>query len=167
MNEQSSTEKIINCQIEVPASLDRVWSAWTTEEGVKSFFAPNCRIELKPGGSYEMLFDLNAKEGMQGGEGMIILAIQSMQMLSFTWNAPPSLPNVRGQMTHVTVRFNKIDVNKTNISIRHDGWGNGTEWDAAFDYFIKGWGNIGLPRLRYRFEIGVLEWSNLPVIENR
>ena len=51
------------------------------------------------------VFDLEAEPGLQGGEGVQLLAVQPMAMLSFTWNAPPELPGVRPQRTHVTVRF--------------------------------------------------------------
>ena len=73
---------------------------------------PGQRMELllEPGGAYEMFFNLDAPVGERGGEGMIILAIQPGKMLSFTWNAPPTLPTVRGQMTHVLVRFEEDEV---------------------------------------------------------
>jgi uncharacterized protein YndB with AHSA1/START domain len=54
----------------VQASIDRVWEAWTTVEGVKSFFAPDPTVDLKIGGSYEMYFDLKAAAGFKGGEGL-------------------------------------------------------------------------------------------------
>ena len=154
MENQPSAERVITVHIQVPASQSQVWQAWTTVEGVKSFFAPQSRIDLKPGGAYEMLFDLEAEPGKQGGEGMVVLAVQPEQMLSFTWNAPPHLPNVRGQMTHVVVRLFPIDSQNTWVTLRHDGWGEGEEWDAAFQYFSQVWGEVVLPRLRLRFESG-------------
>ena len=69
-------DRIIEFEVSIPAEMDAVWEAWTTEEGVKSFFAPECRIELHPGGAYEMYFDLDAESGLRGGEGCRILAIE-------------------------------------------------------------------------------------------
>ncbi len=34
-----NTERSIYAEINIPAKLEEVWEAWTTEEGVKSFFA--------------------------------------------------------------------------------------------------------------------------------
>ena len=34
------TEKAIHDEVIISASLDEAWDAWTTEEGIKSFFAP-------------------------------------------------------------------------------------------------------------------------------
>jgi hypothetical protein len=53
------------------------------ESGAKTFLTTNCIIDLRPGGAYEMYFDLDAQQGYRGGEGCLILAIQSMQMPSF------------------------------------------------------------------------------------
>jgi uncharacterized protein YndB with AHSA1/START domain len=99
VTEQPDAEKVITVQIQVPAPVPEVWKAWTTEEGAQSFFAPRCRIDLRPGGAYEMLFDLEAEPGKQGGEGMVVMAVQPERMLAFTWNAPPHLSSVRDQRT--------------------------------------------------------------------
>jgi len=150
----------ITLEISIPSPISEVWQAWTTESGARTFFAPACKIELIPGGAYEMYFNLDAPKGAQGGEGMILLALQPEHMLSFTWNAPPDLPSVRGQMTHVQVWLEEIDQGHTRVHLHHDGWGKDGEWDQAFDYFTKAWGEVVLPRLKYRFEKGPVDWDN-------
>ena len=160
-------ERAIRCQIDVPANLSQVWNAWTTEAGAQSFFAPECRIDLKPGGAYEMLFNLEAKPGHQGGEGMVVLAFQPENMISFTWNAPPDLSTVRGHMTHVVVRFLEHADGSTRVHLRHDGWGNGGEWNEAFTYFSIAWADVVLPRLKYRFAVGPIDWENPPDLTER
>jgi len=152
------TSSNITCDIEVPASLHEVWSAWTTEAGASTFFAPACRIDVRPGGAYELYFNPDAEPGTRGGEGMIVLAVQPETMLSFTWNAPPHLPTVRGQMTHVTVRLDPVGEHTTHVQLNHDGWGSGGEWDQAHAYFVRAWGQVVLPRLKYRFEHGPIDW---------
>lgn len=159
--------KQIDFQIEIPAPINEVWKAWTTEEGAKTFFAPKCKIDLKPGGAYEMLFNLDAPPGEQGGEGMIVLAVQPEKMLSFTWNAPPNLPAVRGEMTHVVINLEEKGPKETLVHLHHDGWGEGGEWDQAFDYFTRAWGEIVLPRLKYRFEEGPIDWEDPPALGKR
>ncbi len=162
MTEQSDAEKVVSVQIDVPAPLPDVWKAWTTEEGAQSFFAPKCNIDLTPGGRYEMLFDLDAEPGKRGGEGMVVMAIQPERMLAFTWNAPPHLPSVRDQRTHVVVRLFESEAGETRVILRHDGWGDGEEWEEAYQYFSRAWRDVVLPRLRYRFASGPVDWNDPP-----
>ena len=63
-------------EILVDAYKNDVWKAWTTEDGTKTFFAPDCKIDLRPGGAYEMYFNPDAPEGDRGGEGCRILALE-------------------------------------------------------------------------------------------
>ena len=157
----SEQEKVISAEVLVAASLAEVWDAWTTETGIRSFFAPACNIDIRPDGKYEILFDPDAPPGQRGGEGMRIMSVQPMSMLSFTWNAPPHLPEARKQRTHVIVRFLE-ETQGTRVRLLHDGWGSGGEWDLAFRYFDQAWNEIVLPRLEYRFKHGPIDWNNPP-----
>ena len=95
---------------------------------------------------------------------MRVMSVQQMKMLSFTWNAPPALSTVRRQRTHVVVRFFAEEAG-TRVTLHHDGWGSGGEWDEAYDYFGRAWKQIVLPRLKYRFEYGPVDWSDPPTSE--
>lgn len=160
------SERSINGTVIVNGDLDAVWDAWTSEEGVRSFFAPACNIELRVDGPYEILFDPTAEPGKRGGEGLRILAIQPKKMLSFTWNAPPEMPDARKQRTHVVIRLEPQSGSQTKVSLVHDGWGDGGEWDQAFAYFTRAWLQIVLPRLKYRFAVGPVDWDNPPKLED-
>jgi uncharacterized protein YndB with AHSA1/START domain len=152
-------QKLLTGSIIVNGSLEAVWEAWTTPHGIRTFFAPDCRIDLRVDGAYEMLFNLDAPQGQQGGEGMRILAIQSKHMLSFMWNAPPELAEVRGQRTHVMVEFEPITPTQTKVILTQDGWGVGGEWDQAYEYFSEAWYKIVLPRLKASFEGNPVKWE--------
>jgi uncharacterized protein YndB with AHSA1/START domain len=142
----------------VNASLDEAWHAWTTAEGIRSFFAPDARIEARPGGPFEVYFNPYARPGMKGADGMVVLAVQERRMLSFTWNAPPQLPEVRGQHTAVTVRFRPVGERLTEVRITHAGWGDGGQWDQSFEYFGKAWARV-LANLEKRFVDGPVDWA--------
>lgn len=164
----SSTQDLnraIREEVVVAAAIDAVWDAWTTADGIKSFFAPDCNIELRVDGLYEIFFFPDAEPGQRGADEMRILAIQPKKMLAFTWNAPLNLPNVRKQRTHVIIRFKKLADEKTRVILFHDGWGEGEEWDKAFEYFSEAWENAVLPRLKYRFSVGPVDWNNPPFIK--
>lgn len=142
----------------VKAGVDEVWKAWTTAEGITSFFAPSAVIEPRPGGLFEIHFNPYAKPGMKGADGMVFLALQEKRMFSFTWNAPPHLPEVRGQRTSVTVRLTPADAATTEVRLTHTGWGDGGQWDQAYAYFDGAWGRV-LEGLAKRFVDGPRDWS--------
>ena len=120
-------EKAIRGEVVVSARIEDVWNALTTETGVKTFFAPGCNIDLRPDGLYEIFFNPDAPPGERGGDGLRVMAVQPMKMFSFTWNAPPSLPDVREQRTHVIIRLIVEDDDRTRVRLYHDGWGSGGE----------------------------------------
>jgi uncharacterized protein YndB with AHSA1/START domain len=157
----TDVNRVIRDEILVDASRDEVWAAWTTEGGITSFFAPACKVEITVDGAYEILFDPAAEPGRRGAEGCRVLAFQPKKMLAFTWNAPLNMPEVRKQWTHVVVRFEQVEAGKTRVLLWHDGWGQGPEWDEAFEYFVKAW-NVVLFRLKYSFSTGPVDWDNPP-----
>jgi uncharacterized protein YndB with AHSA1/START domain len=158
----ATAERAITAEIVVEAPIAAVWEAWSTAAGIRSFFARDAVVELRPGGAYEMLFDPTAPVGERGGEGNQVLAVEAPHLLSFTWNAPPSLPTVRHQRTHVTVRLTALDDSRTRVVLCHDGWGTGGEWDAAFAYFERAWDKAVLPWLAQRFVEGPRVWPAQP-----
>jgi uncharacterized protein YndB with AHSA1/START domain len=147
----TSADRVIRGEVVVDAPVAEVWKVWTTEEGIKSFFAPECNIELRVDGPFEMFFLLDEEPGRRGGEGVRFLAVQPEKMLSFTWNAPPHLPDARSQWTHVVLRFFEADGGRTRLTLAHDGWGQGGEWDEAYAYFERAWLELVLPNLVKRF----------------
>ena len=154
--------RTIRLEIVVNAPVEKAWRAWTTRDGIKSFFAPDCDIDLRVLGKYDILFAPSAPVGLRGAEGNLVLAIQEGKMLSFTWDAPPDFPKIRKQRTSVVVRFIKIDQAKTKVLLTQSGWGEGEEWSKVHDYFIMAWGDVVLPFLKHSLESGPIDWKNPP-----
>jgi uncharacterized protein YndB with AHSA1/START domain len=155
-------DRRIRGEVIVSAEAEAVWEAWTTPDGITSFFAPACNVALEVDGRYEILFAPHAQPGSRGSEDARILALQPLKMLSFTWNAPPHLREVRQQRTHVVVRLHPLSDGQTRVTLVHDGWGEGGEWDQAYEYFVRAWNEVVLPRLRFRFSVGPIDWQNPP-----
>lgn len=155
----SAAERAIDKEIVVPAGVDAAWAAWTTREGIVSFFAPDAVVEPRVGGAFHIHINPLAEPGMKGADDMRFLALQPKKMLTFDWNAPPSLPEARQQRTFVIVRLAPVDDKSTRVTIHHTGWGDGGEWDKAYTYFDRAWGNV-LINLRKRFEGGPVDWTD-------
>lgn len=155
-------DRILRAELTLEAPVSDVWKAWTTEEGIRSFFAPGCHIEPRVDGAYEIYFNPAAEPGQRGGEGLRILAFEPERRLAFTWNAPPSNPYVRAQRTMVVVEMAAADPKRTQLRFTHLGWGDGPEWDAAYAYFDTAWRTFVLPGLVYRFKTGPIDWKSRP-----
>ncbi len=161
-----AAERAVVAEVVVKTGVDEAWKAWTTEEGIKAFLAPACKIDLRVLGVFAISFNPSAPPGQQTAEDNLILAIQPQKMFSFTWNAPPHLPNVSKQRTSVVVRFKALGENQTKVTLTETGWGEDEEWDKAFAYFSSAWQDIVLPRLKYSLEIGPVDWKNPPPLKN-
>lgn len=153
-----AAEKAIDKEVLVNATLEEVWQVWTTREGIVSFFAPDAKIEPRVGGAFQVYFDPGAAPGAKGADDMRYMALQPYKMISFDWNAPPSLPEVRMQRTFVVVRFAPVDDKTTRVTLHHTGWGDGGQWDKNYAYFDRAWGNV-LGGLKTRFEKGPTDWG--------
>ena len=155
----SAAERAIEKSVVVDATLDQAWESWTTRDGIVGFFAPDAKIEPRVGGAFAIYIDPLAAPGMKGADDMRYMALQPKKMLSFDWNAPPSLPEARAQRTFVTVRFEPVTEKQTRVTLHHTGWGDGGEWDRAFAYFDRAWGNV-LANLQKRWTEGPFNWTD-------
>jgi len=136
-------QRTIQEQLILNAPPEKVYELWTTEQGLKSFFAPKCKIEIKPFGAFEMYFLLNNEYGEQGSEGCKVLSFVPNRMLSFTWNAPPHLPIARKELSSIVVIFfYDAGDGKTKLELINHGYPEGGEFDLALEYFKKAWPQV-------------------------
>ena len=152
-------ERSIDKEIVVAAPIQAVWQSWTTKAGIESFFAPEAEIDAKVGGAFHIHINPFGEPGMKGADDMRFMALQAPTMLSFDWNAPPSLPEIRKQRTFVVVRLADVDGKSTRVSLHHTGWGTGGDWDKTFAYFDRAWSNV-LASLKKRHETGPVDWTD-------
>ena len=157
-------ERALEKEVLLDATVDQVWDAWTTRAGITSFFAPDAEIEPRVDGAFHIYFDASGAPGMKGADTMRYLALQPKTMLSFDWNAPPSIPATRGQRTFVVLRF-EVRGERTRMTLFHAGWGSsdgtdGKDWDATHAYFDKAWDHV-LASLQKRFAPGgePIDWT--------
>ena len=127
----------------IDAPVADVWKAWTTTAGIESFFAPKAaRVEPVPGGAFELWFGVNNPEGSRGSEGCLFHSVRPMEQLVFEWNAPPELPTIRKLRTLVYLDFKPLPGNRTELTLRNFGYGDGPEWARSKAYFEKAWPEV-------------------------
>ena len=154
-----AAERAIDKEVVVAAPIEAVWKSWTTKAGIESFFAPEAEIEPRVGGAFHIHVNPFGEPGMKGADDMRFMALQPPKMLSFDWNAPPSLPEIRQQRTFVVVRLADVDGKTTRVTLHHTGWGDGGEWDKTYTYFDRAWGVV-LGNLKKRFDEGPRDWTD-------
>jgi uncharacterized protein YndB with AHSA1/START domain len=142
----------------VAAACDDVWSALTTTRGWKAFLDVDSRIELRPGGPFEIHFKPDAPAGSRGSETCTVLGYDPGRMLSFTWNAPPDLPHARERHTWVVMTLEPLAGKTTRVRLRHMGFEevaraipeHAGEVERARAYFTAAWPRIlGALRAHY------------------
>ena len=129
-------------EVRVAAVPGDVWAAWTSTEGIASWWGPAAsNIELRIGGPFEILFSLEPPEGQRGSEGCRILSYVPGESLSFTWNAPPHLP-LRSTNTWVALTFSAAGPDETLVRMVHTGFLDGPDWDDYMAYFDNAWAYV-------------------------
>ncbi len=160
--------KPVECDVLISATREQVWQAWTTDEGIQLFFAPDSKVELTISGPFEMYFAPEAPEGQRGSEGCRILTYSPQRMLSFSWNAPPSLPNARQHHTWIVLWLDDdaaaADADspsspRTRVRLKQMGFAelaaahpeHAAEFEQARDYFNRVWPHV-LTSLQRHFD---------------
>jgi uncharacterized protein YndB with AHSA1/START domain len=147
-------EKRLDFDVEVPASLDDVWKAFTTAEGMTTWVSPEAEVELREGGKWLAKFG-NAAPG-----GGTILKFTPLKEITIAAMAPESFPTVRRERTTAVFSFTVIDKGNTRVHLTQTGWKEGEEWTKAFDY-LAGGNAILLNMLRNRFVSGPIDWKKM------
>jgi len=140
------SDRTIVQEVVVPCTPADAFALWSSGEGMAAWWLPGARIELRPGGFYELYFMTDAPIGTRGSEGCRVLSFIPGRMLSFTWNAPPHLDRTRSRHTWVVLDF-QSEGQGTRVRLTHLGW-PASEWDSepqwpeTFAYFDKAWTKV-------------------------
>jgi uncharacterized protein YndB with AHSA1/START domain len=153
---ETGPARAVRVEATIKAPVIEVWRVWTTSQRAEEFFAEKANIRLAIGGPYEIQFD--PKDERSGTKGLKILSYAPEEMISFQWNAPPEMPDVRNGGTWVVVQMRPEGTDRTHVTVTHFGWKEGAEWDRAFEHFTRGWGGL-MKRLERRFTDGPIDWN--------
>ena len=148
-------EKRLDFEVEVPGTPKDVWMALATTDGLKTWLAPETRVDLRKGGDWVVLFN-----GASAGGGTISDFVVE-KSLTIKAMAPESFPTVRKERTTAVFEIEPAKDGKSSIVRLHQtGWKTGEEWDKAFDYLATGNAQL-LNQLRMRFVSGPFDWAAL------
>ena len=138
-----TSERTISFSVDVPVPRQRAFDLWASADGLAKWWTPNTRVDLRPGGHYEIYFSPEENPGDKGGDWCRILSFLPGRMLSFTWNAPPNL-KTRPLHTWVVIFFEATDAG-SRVELNHHGWPQSgladpeSDWPATYEYFESAW----------------------------
>jgi uncharacterized protein YndB with AHSA1/START domain len=144
--------KSLKLEVSVPATLDAVWNAFSTSEGLSTWLTPGAVVDLRQGGEWTAHFP-----GGKTGGGTILSFIPKREMVMSAM-APEWFPTVRAERTTATFRFVPKGPGSTLVQLEQTGWKEGAEWYKAYDYLAQGNAQL-LDTLRRRFVDGPLDWA--------
>ncbi len=122
---------------------DRVWTAWTTPEGLTGWLCLRAVVEPVVGGAYELFFDPDPA-GPEGCSTLCgrVLSVDRPRLLQFSGaTASPDSP-----LSEVKVELFPTP-SGTRLEVTHSGWGEGEQWETARAWFERSWYDA-LERLR-------------------
>lgn len=146
---RDDSSKVLRIEVSIPAPVHEVWAAFTTNEGLSSWLAPDVSVELKPGGDWLVKFP-----GSTGG-GTIESFVAEKEIVIRAL-APDRFPAVRAARTRAVFTF-KAAGNSTLVTLTQTGWQSGAEWDAAYEYLAAGNAEL-MAMLHHRFVAGPTDW---------
>jgi uncharacterized protein YndB with AHSA1/START domain len=146
----ASPEKALRFEVTVAGSLDEVWAAFTTSEGLGAWLWRDVRVDARPGGDWLAMFP-------QTTGGGTIVSLTPKRQIVISALAPDRFPIVRETRTRATFEFAPVSPSSTKVTLVQTGWKAGEEWDAAYDYLAGGNAEL-LDQLYQRFATGPVDW---------
>lgn len=144
--------KALVFEITIPASIDAVWKAFTTSEGLSTWLTPGAVVDLRNGGEWTAHYP-----GGKTGGGTIV-SFKPKREIVMSAMAPEWFPHVRSERTRAVFEFKAVDRGSTLVRLTQTGWKEGEEWDKAYDYLAGGNAQL-LETLKRRFVSGPLDWA--------
>jgi uncharacterized protein YndB with AHSA1/START domain len=147
-----SPHKALIFEITIPASLDAVWNAFTTSDGLSTWLTPGAVVDLHNGGEWTAHYP-----GGKTGGGTIV-SFKPKREIVMSAMAPEWFPHVRSERTTALFEFMQVGKGSTVVRLTQTGWKEGDEWDKAYDYLAGGNAQL-LETLKRRFVSGPLDWA--------
>ena len=124
------TDRVIDLTIDIDATLEEVWQALTTGEGIARWFAPYATVTPGEGGSVSVGWD--PKE-MWDTPITVWEPMRRMQTAS-------EMPSKDGRMVRLAVDYYvEVQGGRVRVRLVHSGFDDSDSWDGYIDGLDAGW----------------------------
>lgn len=124
----------------VNAPIDKVWEAWTTDAGLRSWLAPHAEIDFRISGKMRANYRLDGSLDDPGTIENTVLSYDPYRMISMKVSkAPDDFPFQDAIYEMWTViYFEPVDAQQTRISVIANGFASNEESQAMRAFFERG-----------------------------
>lgn len=143
MTAVTQTGRTVEKELFIAAAPERVYDAFTTREGLETWFVTRAEIDPRPGGTFNLWWQENHVPGQ-------IVALDPPRQMVFTWDDGPQYG-----VTTCTVDFIP-ESDGTRVRLIHTGFGMGENWDSLYDGVNGGWVEE-LGNLKHWLETGAVK----------
>jgi len=150
---ETNGDRVIRLSVDVAASRDEIWRAFTTADGWKSFAVAFAEVEMKVGGIIETSYNPKAQVGDPDNIKNEIVAYIPGQMMAIRCVQAPRDFKHKQEFFSTSTVFEIVPAEKqmTRILVTAVGYRPGEAFDDLFKKFR--WGDAyTLEKLRARFE---------------
>jgi uncharacterized protein YndB with AHSA1/START domain len=150
-------------RVVVDAPVAKVWAAFATSEGFKTWAAPVAHIDLRNDGMIEASYSLTAKIGDPDNiRNRIVAYVPERVIVLQNVHAPQSARAAFDPATFKTIRsvieFQDLGNGKTRVIQSGVGYGSGEAYEKVFKHFRAG--NVFAFRLLAQsFATGPIDWA--------
>jgi uncharacterized protein YndB with AHSA1/START domain len=134
-------ERVLEQSIVIDASVGKVWDAFTTTAGFRSWAAPVAEVDFRLGGIIEASYDTNGRIGAPGNIKNEIVAYVPHRMLAIrNVRAPPNTPfdAATFQKVHTVNLFEPLTPTRTRVTVVQPGFGSGAAYEVVYKFFSAG-----------------------------
>lgn len=136
-----SGEKVLRLDMTLPVNLATAWELFTNDAKLKKWIAPLAHIELRSGGYIITNYDSTKQLSDSSSIKLPITSFIDKELLVLkvilNSNFAGSVRNSDSNLQEV-IQFKKISDQQTQIISSMIGWGKGSDWDKAYDFFVRG-----------------------------
>lgn len=136
-----SGELMLKQKIQVNASIDKVWRAFSDAEDWKKWVTPVVEMDFRINGSIKTNYDPKAKIGDKGTIVIHILTYVPERQIVMQAELNENFPDFMkadAKNLYSIFEFNPLNENRTEVIIYGVGYKNEKKWLDLLNFFIKG-----------------------------
>ena len=132
-------ERILVHELELEASVEEVWKAYTTDAGWMAWAAPAAAVDLRVGGTIRTAYE-GVTLGEEGTNTLHILNYVPREVLTLKADIGANWPEVLkqdGERLSNVILFDELGSERTRVRSYGIGYGDSAEYEELLQFFLR------------------------------